>query len=188
MPEKVLQFKPRKSSHENIPDAPEGEWEARIPKGLCKVMVTQKGDPRLIIPFKLEKAADEKNVTYQGSQVQMSVIIFDDEDNEKRRGANMMKDRLRNLCNAIDVDFKEVYPEEIKDAGDFAALFHAIEGKTLTIWTQHSSRTTESGEVLVDTEIRFKKPGAGLVIKGTEKDDDDDRPGRGKGKANGKRR
>ena len=187
MADKKLQFKPRKSSTENIPDAPEGEWEALIPKGKCKVTVTQKLDPRLIIPFKLEKAEDEKNETFLGSEVSMSVIIFDDSDNEKRRGANMMKDRLRNLCNACDVDFGDVYPTDIESEEDFKPLFSALEGKRLTIWTIHTTRQNDSGETITDTEIRFKKPGSGLVTKGADADDDD-KPGKKKAAAGGKRR
>lgn len=175
-----IQFKPRKTSTEIVPDAPEGEWEFLIPKGKCKVVVTQKGDPRLIIPHKLEKAAEEKNETFNGSEVTQAVIVFDDEDNEKRRGANMMKGRLRALCEAVDVDFGETYPTEVEKVEDFDPLFRALEGKRGTCWTVHTTRTAESGELITDTEIRYKKPGAGLVTKGA--DDDDDKPGKGKGK------
>jgi hypothetical protein len=185
--EKKLQFKPRKSSTEIQPDAPEGEWESLIPKGKCKVLVTQKGDPRLIIPFKLEKAEDEKNEPFQGSEVSMSIIIFDDADPEKRRGANMMKGRLRALCEAADLDFGEVYPTEVNDASDFDPLFRALEGKRLTVWTVHTKRTAESGEEVTDTEVRFKKPGAGLVTKGAS-DDDDERPGKKASAKKGARR
>ena len=186
MPEKVLAFKPRKTSTEIVPDAPEGEWESRIPKGKCKMTVTQKGDPRLIIPFKLEKADDEKNEPFQGSEVSMSIIVFDEEDNEKRRGANMMKGRLRALCEAVEVDWEELYPTEVSKAEDFDPLFRALEGKTLTIWTVHTTRTNDSGETITDTEVRFKKPGAGLVTKGAVSDDDE-KPSK-KGKTNGKTR
>ena len=185
MPEKVLAFKPRKTSTEIVPDAPEGEWESRIPKGKCKMTVTQKGDPRLIIPFKLEKADDEKNEPFQGSEVSMSIIVFDEEDNEKRRGANMMKGRLRALCEAVEVDWEELYPTEVSKAEDFDPLFRALEGKTLTIWTVHTTRTNDSGETITDTEVRFKKPGAGLVNR-DDSEDSDERPG--KKKAAGKRR
>ena len=188
MPEKVLAFKPRKTSTEIVPDAPEGEWESRIPKGKCKVTVTQKGDPRLIIPFKLEKAADEKNEPFQGSEVSLSIIVFDEEDNEKRRGANMMKSRLRALCEAVDVEWEEVYPSEVKEPADFDPLFRALEGKTLTIWTMHTTRTNESGETITDTEVRFKKPGAGLVTRGADSDDDDKPAKNGRSKTNGKTR
>ena len=147
--EKKLAFKPRKTSTEIQPDAPEGEWQARIPKGKCKCLVTQKGDPRLIIPFKLEKAEDEKNESHEGSEVSLSIIVFDDEDPAKRRGANMMKSRLRALCEAVDVDWTEVYPTEVNDTSDFDALFSALEGKTLTVWTIHTKRANEqTGETI----------------------------------------
>lgn len=185
--EKKIQFKPRKTSTEIQPDAPEGEWEAMIPKGKCKVLVTQNGDPRLIIPHKLLKAEDEKNVSHQGAEVNQSVIIFDDEDPEKRRGANMMKGRLRALCEAVDVEFADVYPDEVSDASDFDKLFAALEGKKLTIWTVHTKRQAQSGEEVTDTEIRYKKPGAGLVTKGAGGDEDDDRPGKKKPAAKGRK-
>lgn len=181
--EKKLAWSPRKTSTEIKPDAPEGEWEAQIPKGKCKVTVTQKGDPRLVIPFKLVTANDEKNEAHQGAEVSFSVIIFDDEDPEKRRGANMMKTRLRNLCIACDVDFGEVYPTEVTEPSDFDILFGALEGKKLTIWTVNTKRRNEqTGEEQTDTEIRFSKPGAGLVTKGAD-DEADERP---KAKAKGK--
>jgi hypothetical protein len=173
--DKKLAWKPRNTSTEIKPDAPEGEWEAQIPKGKCQVKVTQKGDPRLIIPFKLVTANDEKNEAHQGAEVGFSVIIFDDEDPEKRRGANMMKTRLRNLCNACDVDFGEVYPTTVEKPEDFNDLFAAIEGKRLTIWTVNTKRVNEtSGEEQTDTEIRFTKPGSGLVTKKADNDDDED--------------
>jgi hypothetical protein len=183
--EKKIQFKPRKTSTEVQPDAPEGEWEALIPKGKCKVLVTQNGDPRLIIPHKLIKAEDEKNASHQGSEVNQAIIIFDDEDPEKRRGANMMKLRLRALCEAADVDFGQVYPSEVTEAADFDPLFGALEGKKVTCWTVHTKRTAQSGEEVTDTEIRYKKPGAGLVNR-DDSEDSDERPG--KKKAAGKRR
>lgn len=181
-----LQFKPRKIAKVQQPDAPEGEWGARIPKGKCKMLITRAGDPRLIIPFKLEKAEDEANEKYQGAEVQLSIIVFDVEDATKRKGSNMMVGRLRALCETVDVEFDEVYPDEVTDKSDFDKLFTALEGKTLTIWTVHTTRKVESGETITDTEIRFKKPGAGLVTKGADKDEDE-APARGK-KTAGRRR
>jgi hypothetical protein len=175
-----LRFKPRKTSTEQIPDAPEGEWEALIPKGKCKFTVTQNGDPRIIIPFKLVKAEDEKNETYQNSEVNLQVIIFDDEDNEKRRAANMSKGRLRALCEACDIVFGDVYPSEVSTEHDFDKLFAAVEGKKVQVWTVHTTYTNQSNETVQQTEIRFKEPGAGLVTKGVEADDDDGRPGKAK--------
>lgn len=172
-----LKFKARKTSSENT-YVPQGEWEALIPKGKCRVSETGNGDPKLIIPFKLLTAAEEANEGHQGAEVPMSVVIFDDvSDPTKQRGANMMKDRLRGLCNAIDVDFGDVYPAEMdpehKDGfGGCGRLFNAIEGKKLTIWTVHSSRDN-NGETITDVEIRFKKPGSGLVTKAAEGGEED---------------
>lgn len=180
-----IQFKPRKTSTERLPDAPEGEWEALIPKGKCKVLVTQNGDPRVIIPVKLVKAASEENESFQNSEVQFSVIIFDDDDTSKRRAANMMKDRLRQLCEAVEVEFGEVYPTEVSSDQDFAKMFGEIEGKKLTVWTVHNKRRSDTGEEIVDTEVRFKQPGTGLVSAKSD-DEDEDRPGKkpaAKGKA-----
>lgn len=183
-----IQFRPRKTSTEIRPDAPEGEWEALIPKGTCKVLVTQAGDPRLVIPHKLEKAEDEKNESFQGSIVNLSVIIFDDEDPEKLRGANMMKTRLRALCEAAEVEFADVYPAEVKVPEDFDPLFRAIEGKRFTVWTVHSKRSSQSGEEIIDTEIRYKKPGSGLVTRSADSEEEE-RPGvRKAGAAKGNKR
>ena len=187
--ESRIKFKPRTTTHEIQPDAPEGEWQARILKGKSKALVTQKGDPRLIMQLKLEKAEDEKNEKFQGAEVSFSVIFFDDDDPERKRACNLMKGRLRGLCEAVDVEYADVYPTDIRDdhpdkVFGFRKLFDALEGKTLHLWTRHNRRAQESGEEVVDTEIAFRAPGAGLVTKAVE-GGDEDRPGRNK-KAAGK--
>jgi len=171
-----LQFKPRKATLENRPDAPEGGWKFLIPKGSCKVTATSKGDPQLIIPHKLVEALDEKNDVFQGSQVAQRVIFFDEADPERLRASNMSKDRLRHLCTAVDVEFADVYPTEINDASSFDALIKALEGTQGTCWTVHTSRQMDGGEMVTDTEIRYREPKAGLVTKGAADDDNDERP------------
>lgn len=180
--ESRIKFKPRTTTHEVQPDAPEGEWQGRILKGKSKALVTQKGDPRVLFQIKLEKAEDEKNEKYQGAEVTNSILFFDDEDPERKRAANMMKSRLRALCEAVDVEYADVYPTDIRDdhpdkVFGFRKLFDALEGKTLHLWTRHNRRTQESGEEVVDTEISFRAPGAGLVTR-SEETDEDERPGR----------
>ena len=170
--DKKLSWKPRKLSKEILPDAPEGEWEARIPKGKSKVTVTQKGDPRILISFKLEKAADEENEKFQGAEVTFSAIIFDEEDPDRRRASNMMKGRLRALCEWAGVELADVFPEECNSPEDFKALFDAVEGSTGTVWTVHSKRKAESGEEMTDTEVRFSKPGGGAQARREEESDD----------------
>lgn len=181
--EKKLAWKPRRNTTGVLPDAPVGEWEARVVKGKCKVTVTQKGDPRLLIPFKLEKAAEEENESFLGAEVVMSVIIFDEEDPERRRASNMMKGRLRNLCERLDIEFGDVYPEECSSPDDFKALFDAIEGGVCTIWTTHNKRTNESGEEQVDTEIKFSKPGGGASAAHADEEEAEDDAPRGKAAA-----
>lgn len=177
-----LQFKPRTTSTELQPDAPEGGWTARIVKGQCKVTKTQNGDPRLVVPMKLEKAHEEKNEKFQGTVIQWGAIVFDDADETKRRAANINKRELRTLIEACDGDFAEVYPTSVSSADDFDAIIEAIEGHTLDVWTVHTHYTAQSGEEVNKVEIRFRKPGAaGLVNKSN--DDEDEVPARGgKGK------
>ena len=175
-----IQFKPRKTVTEIQPDAPEGEWEALIPKGRCKIFVTapEKGaDPGINIEFKLEKAEDEKNETFQGSTVNNRCTFYDQTDSARRKAANMQLQWMRGLCEALDIDFGEIYPEELNDADDLVPLVNAIEGKRLKIWTVHRKSTAASGEEMLNVDIRFKKPGAGLVTK-TGEDDDEERPGK----------
>lgn len=186
--DKRMAFKPRKSTTDNHPDAPEGKWEFVIPKGKCKVKVTQKGDPQLIIPHKLVEADDPKNESHQGSEVAQRVIFFDEADPERLKASNMSKDRLRALCKAVDVEFADVYPTEIENEHSFDNLIRALEGKGGTCWTVHTTRPMgDSNEMITDTEIRYREPGAGLVTKGADSDDDD-RPGARKASKKGGKR
>ena len=154
--EKKGTFRRRRVSAEIVRDVPEGEWKFLISKGTCRVTVTQAGDPRLLIPFQIEKI-DENDGTLRG-QVTLSVIVFDDEDSEKRHAANMMKSRLRGLCEAVNVDLAVSYPTEVSEASDFDPLFRALEGKRGTCWTVHRKLQAQSGETITDVEARFSKP------------------------------
>jgi hypothetical protein len=187
--DKTLLYKPRKTSTEIKPDAPEGEWEFSVPRGQCKMIVTQNGDPRLIIPHQLDTAATEGNEGFQKAIVNQSIIIFDDNDAERIKGANMMKRRLRALCEAVGLDFGEVYPAELTGRkGEFDGLFQSLEGKKGTCWTVNKTRKMSSNEEVTDTEIQYSAPGAGLRAKPVESDDSDDRPGSRKAAKKGGRR
>jgi hypothetical protein len=184
-----IQFKPRKTVTEIQPDAPEGEWEVTIPKGRSKIFATapeKGGDPGINWEFKLLKAEDEKNESFQGSTINQRTTFYDQSDSARRKAANMQLQWMRGLCEACDVDFSEVYPESLESSDDLSPLIDALEGKSLTIWTVHRKSTTASGEEMLNVDIRFKKPGAGLVSK-TEDDDDNDRPGKKPAKKGGRR-
>jgi hypothetical protein len=188
--DKTLLYTPRKTSTEIKPDAPEGEWEFVIPKGKCLVKTTQAGDPRLIIPHKLVSASTEGNEGFAGAEVNQAIIIFDDNDAEKVKGANMFKRRCRSMCEAVGLDFGEVYPTELRGIrGEFDSFFAALEGKKGTCWTVNSTRKMASNEEVTDTEIRYSAPGAGLRPRAVEGGDDDERPGSRKpaGKKGGRR-
>ena len=166
-----LTYKPHKFDHEIKPDAPVGEWEATILRGKVKPGQTQGGDPRLNINFRLDKAIEEENATHQGSEVTLRVIWFDEEDSSKRRGANMNKRRLFQLCDWAEVD-RDVLPTTIESEDDFKDLIEALEGKKGTIWTTHRTRE-QDGEKITDVEVSFVKPGGGL-LKGDSEDEEEE--------------
>jgi hypothetical protein len=178
-----MKFKPRTSSLENHPDAPEGGWEFTIPKGKCKVSTTQKGDPQVAIPHKLVKAMDEHNESFQGAEVMQRYIAFDETTAEGKKNSNMQKDRLRQLCAAVDLEFADVFPTEIDEkhpdgSYGFRKLIAALEGVTGQCWTVHRSSMRDSGEVTVNTNVVYREPGAGLVTRSEDTGDDDERPGK----------
>jgi hypothetical protein len=179
--EKKIQFKARKVATVVQPDAPEGAWEAVIPKGKCKPFVTapEKGsDPGILIPFKLVKAEDEKNESFQGGVINQRATFYDATDAERRQAANINLQWMRAFIEALDLDFDKVYPAELKSEEDFLPLIKAIEGQTVKIWTVHRKSQAASGEERVYVDIRFREPGAGLVTRSADDSDDTERPGK----------
>lgn len=186
-----LSFKPRKTTTEIRPDAPDGEWEFKIPKGKSKVKVTQKGDPMIVIGLKLVKAMDEKNEAHQGSEITFSFIVYDAEDAEKRRAANMHNARLLAFADNVDIDLTKCWPKELTGSvDDFQEFFDEIEGKSGTCWTKNGMERQQNGEETNRTEVLFKDPNksglAGQKALASADSDDDDRPGKknGNGKSN----
>lgn len=190
-----MKFKPRTSSLENHPDAPEGGWEFTIPKGKVRFSTTQKGDPQLVIPHKLTVAKEDKNESFQGTEVQQRIIFFDESTGEGKRNSNMQRDRLRQLCTAVGVEFADVYPTNIEDDSTpsrplpscFKPLADALEGTSGECWTVHRTSAMGNGETRTNTNINYKEPGAGLVTRGEESDDDDRPSKKAAAKKGGKR-
>lgn len=156
--------------NEIAPDAPEGEWKASIPRGKCKVQPTKEDRyPMIIIPVRLDKT-DEEGANYAkalGTELSAMVVFFDD---EKAKAARMSKLRLRQICEALDIDL-DLIPKEITDPdNDLEPLIRALEGqKNFTVWTKHQTRR-DTGEVV--TELLFNNPKG--VLKSASDDDDDD--------------
>ena len=167
------------------PDAPAGEWEATIPRGKCKVQPTKEDHyPMLIVPIRLDKTEDDDEVHEKalGAELSVMIVFF---GNEKARAARMSKLRLRQLCEAADVDL-DVIPKALKDPeNDLEPLIRAIEGKKIKVWTKLTTRK-DTGETV--TDVLLANPKAALTTKGDDDEgDDDDAPARpakgGKGRA-----
>lgn len=186
-----LTLKPRKTVTTIQPDAPEGKWEALIPKGKCKIVQTaaeKGGDPGVMLVFKLQEADDEKNRSFQNSELFQRVYFYGADDADHRRAANMNLQFMRGLCEATDLDFADIYPTEISEDGhELQELIEALEGKSVTIWTVHRKSKAGNGEEMINVDIRFKEPGAGLVSNDNA-GDEEERPGKTKKAAGGKRR
>jgi hypothetical protein len=178
---------------EIAPDAPAGEWGVSIPRGKCKVQPTKEDRyPMLIVPIRLD-STEEEDETFQkalGAELSSMIVFFGD---EKARAARLSKLRLRQLCEAADVDL-DLVPKDLEDPeNDLEPLIRALEGKKFTAWTTLQTRK-DTGEVV--TEVRFQNPTKALVAAGKDdednEDNEDEKP-RGKrkpvaGKSNGKRR
>jgi hypothetical protein len=185
-----IQFKARKTATEVRPDAPEGGWNALIQKGKTKVTVTapdKGGDPVLIVSFQLLEAHDEKNESFNKSVITQRVTFYDVNDAERRKAANMNLQWVRGLCEKLDIDFSKVYPAELNDESDLEPLINAIEGQRLELWTVHRKSVSQSGEEMINVDIRFKKPGSGLATaKKDDEDEESERPAAKRGARRGR--
>lgn len=170
---------------EIAPDAPAGEWEATIPRGKCKVQPTKEDHyPMLIVSIRLDKTEEdgEEHEKALGAELSVMIVFF---GNEKARAARMSKLRLRQLCEAADVDL-DVIPKSLKDPeNDLEPLIRAIEGKKIKVWTKLTTRK-DTGETV--TDVLLANPKAALTTKGDDDEDEDDAPAKpaakgGKGKA-----
>lgn len=160
---------------EIAPDAPEGEWMGKIPMGKCKVQPTKEDRyPMLIVPVRLE-STEEEDSKYEkalGVELPTMIVFFDD---EKARAARLTKLRLRQLCEAADVDL-DVIPKRIGEdpENELGPLIRELEGKTFPVWTVLETRK-DTGEVV--TELRFQNPKKTLTSAGDDEDDEDDDSG-----------
>lgn len=166
--------------NEIAPDAPEGEWGVSIPRGKCKVQPTAKDAwPMLIVPVRLDNTEEEGEEYEKALGVELStmIVFFGDEN---ARAARLSKLRLRQLCEAADVDL-DVIPKEIGDdpPNELEPLIRELEGSKFTAWTRLQTRK-DTGEVT--SELVFQNPNNPLTASGDDddEDDEDDRPRRSK--------
>lgn len=172
--------------NEILPDAPAGQWECVIPRGKCKVQPTKEDKfPMVVVPVRLEKT-DEEGEEFQralGTDL-TSWLVF---GGNTPRAERMSKFRIRQFCEALDIDL-DLIPKEINDPeNDFLQFIRAIEGKRFTAWTFVRNRTDTGEDV---TELRFQDPSGPMRGKSdddddgdADPDDDEDKKSTGKGKA-----
>lgn len=154
--------------NEIAPDAPEAEWKISIPRGKCKVQPTKEEKlPMIIVPIRLE-STDEEGVTYEkalGTELSVFLVF----GGKTPRGERMAKLRIREICEAADIDL-DIIPKEIDDPeSDLDPFIRKLEGKKFTAWTKHQVRK-DTGETT--TEVSFRDPKK-MLTKSDEDDDSD---------------
>lgn len=155
--------------NEIAPDAPAGEWNASIPRGKCKVQPTREEKfPMIIVPVRLDGTDEEDEKFQKALGTELSTfLVF---GSKSPRGERMAKLRIREVCEAADVDL-DLIPKEIDDPeNDLEPLIRALEGKKFKVWTKLQMRK-DTGEVV--TELVFRDPNRTL----TAADDDDEEDG-----------
>lgn len=174
--------------NEIAPDAPAGEWQVSIPRGKCKTQPTREERfPMVIVPIRLEKTEEDGEVFEKALGTELSTfLVF---GGKTPQGERMAKIRIRQLCEAADVDL-DLIPKNIGDdpENELAEFIRALEGKKFTAWTKIQTRKDTGEDV---TELSFVNPSRTLSAKNeddddSEGDDDDDapesKPARGKRK------
>lgn len=170
--------------NEIAPDAPVGEWVGSVPRGKCKVQPTKEDHfPMLIVPVRLDSTEEEgdEHEKALGTELSTMIVFF---DNTKPRAARMSKLRLRQLCEAADVDL-DIIPKKLHDPNnDLEPLIRALEGKKFSVWTRHQTRS-DTGEVT--TELLFRDPKAPISASSEDDEDEDEDEGKGKGRTAAKK-
>ena len=183
---KKMEFAPVDFDIDNIAlDAPEGAWTAIIPRGKIVVRPTnEERFPMMIVPIRLEKTEEDGEIYEKalGVELRVMIVFFPD---TKAQAARMSKTRLRQLCEATEIDTDKIPKSLRKPLEDLQPLIAELEGKRLPVWTWHG-KNKKSGETEVN--VSFRPPGAGNSRSKPSDDDDDDKPAARKGASKSARR
>jgi len=188
--QKKMEYKKVKFDvNEILPDAPAGEWEAIIPRGKCKIQPTKDDHfPMIIVPIRLEKTQEEGEEYEKALGTELSTfLVF---GAKTPRGEKLSKLRIRQICEAADVDL-DLIPKEIGDDPDseLEPLIRALEGKKFPIWTALKERK-DTGEIT--SEIFFSDPNRRLTAGDDEEEEEESAPRASRSsspkKKNGKRK
>lgn len=170
--------------NEIAPDAPAGEWQVSIPRGKCKVQPTKEDHfPMIIVPIRLDGTDEDDEAFQKALGTELSTfLVF---GAKTPRGERMCKLRIREICEAADVDL-DLIPKKLGDdpENELEPLIRALEGKKFTAWTKLQARK-DTGEVV--TEISFRDLNK-LLTTGADGDDEDDEDEDEKPAARGKKK
>ena len=190
---KKLTYKPTKGSGDLRPGLPAGQWiDSEIaPAAKFTPGQTKAGDPMLTFPIKMGKPHEdspEENASFKGAEHTFRIIIYSDDD--KRTGAvNFARRNFRALCEAVGVDYDEVYPKQMKTSDDWEPIIEALAGKTIeNLWSTVNERQMDSGEKVLNVDLRFTAPPETSGGDGGSSDDEDEAPARGKAAKKSSRR
>lgn len=162
------------------PDLPSGKWRFTIDKAVARA--TQKGQPMISLKFKVEEAFDDEHESLVGKSIDELVIFYADNDEENSRAAKMNKVRIRQLCEAAEVDLDAIPKRIGADGAELEQFAETLRGQSFEAWT--IVKTQDSGEQR--TNVMYTEPGGGLSL--AEPEAEDEPPARGaKGKTKGKR-
>jgi hypothetical protein len=157
--------------NEIAPDAPAGEWQVSIPRGKCKVQPTKEDHfPMIIVPIRLDGTDEDDEAFQKALGTELSTfLVF---GAKTPRGERMCKLRIREICEAADVDL-DLIPKKLGDdpENELEPLIRALEGKKFTAWTKLQARK-DTGEVV--TEISFRDLNKLLTTSADDDDDDGD--------------
>lgn len=179
---KKLQYKPTKGGGKIRPSLPAGHWvDSVITRDKFTPGQTKAGDPMLSFPIKMGKPGDdapEENASFQGAEHRFNIIIYADDD--KRTGAvNFGRRNFRSICEAVGADYDEIYPANMKSSDDWEPIIEALAGKTIeNLWTTVTEKLMDSGEKVLNVDLRFSEPRA--VSGGGGEEEEEEKPAAGK--------
>jgi hypothetical protein len=188
---KKLTYKPTKGSGDLRPSLPAGHWlDSTITRDKFTPGQTKAGDPMLSFPIKMGKPGDdmpEENASFQGAEHTFRIIIYSDDD--KRTGAvNFARRNFRQIAEAVSADYDEIYPKQMKSSDDWEPIIEALAGKTLeNLWTVVTERKMDSGEKVLNVDLRFTAPPETSGSAGSEEEAEEETPARGKAKKSARR-
>lgn len=146
-----------------LPDAPAGEWQATVVRGKSRVSPTKNGDPMITFQVRLDKAEDEANESFEGTQLPLRVILVDDADGgtpafAKRRTKMLLRELSAQCSFDLDIVPNELGDTQAEVESALKPFINAVEGSGLNIWTTLSDDRQDPTIKRVD--VHLSRPGS----------------------------